>query len=145
MITFAVSGLWHGAAWTYVVWGLLNGAYICFGQLTARKREAFFTGLGMDAMGWPRILMRVGCTFLLTFLSMAVFRAGNLRDAAYVLGHFWRHWDFSNVPTDQLRASQMKVALAAILFLEAAQLLQGRLRLMSRLEAMPLPARWAAY
>ncbi len=35
---FAVCGLWHGAAWTFVAWGVVNGVYIVFGAVTARFR-----------------------------------------------------------------------------------------------------------
>ena len=31
LITFTISGLWHGANWTYVVWGVLNGFYLVCG------------------------------------------------------------------------------------------------------------------
>ena len=29
MVTMALGGLWHGAAWTFVVWGALHGLYLC--------------------------------------------------------------------------------------------------------------------
>src|SRR5207248_6883861 len=42
MITFAVSGLWHGANWTYVVWGVLNGFYLLVGTATKDWRDRVF-------------------------------------------------------------------------------------------------------
>ena len=47
MIVFMLSGLWHGANWTYLIWGALHGAYLLFGHVTAdfRKRAAAMTGL----------------------------------------------------------------------------------------------------
>lgn len=38
MATFLVSGFWHGAGWTFVVWGLLNGALVCVASAMKRKR-----------------------------------------------------------------------------------------------------------
>ena len=39
MITFLVSGVWHGAGWTFVAWGLLHGAYQCAGRATRGAQE----------------------------------------------------------------------------------------------------------
>ena len=39
MITFGLSGLWHGAQWTYVFWGLLNGAYQVIGDMLRPLRD----------------------------------------------------------------------------------------------------------
>src|SRR5271169_4356308 len=48
MITFTVSGLWHGANWTYVFWGFLNGAYLVAGASTKSWRDRFFGAFGLD-------------------------------------------------------------------------------------------------
>ena len=49
MITFLISGLWHGANWTFVAWGFLHGIYLIVSQATARIhraiRPARFPGL----------------------------------------------------------------------------------------------------
>ncbi len=46
LLVFAVSGLWHGAQWTFVVWGVLNGVFVVFGRITQNVRltvrEAIF-------------------------------------------------------------------------------------------------------
>lgn len=41
MITFLVSGFWHGAGWTFVVWGLINGIFVCTASWMKRKNLAF--------------------------------------------------------------------------------------------------------
>ena len=49
LITFGISGLWHGANWTYVWWGLLNGSYLVMGSLTKSWRDLVCSagGLGL--------------------------------------------------------------------------------------------------
>ncbi len=42
-----LSGLWHGANWTYVWWGLLNGAYLVSGWLSKDWRNRFFNAIGL--------------------------------------------------------------------------------------------------
>lgn len=81
MIVFALSGLWHGAAMNFVVWGLLCGAYQVVGAMTlpARKRLP----LPWDA-GWRKAL-RILVTFALTTVSWVFFRADSCTQALFIL------------------------------------------------------------
>ena len=69
VITFTVSGLWHGANWTYVVWGLLNGlAYIPLMLLDKNKDS---TGVVADGRLFPSVseIIKMGSTFAFTFYT----------------------------------------------------------------------------
>lgn len=50
MIIFTLSGLWHGAQWTFVVWGSLNGLFIVVSRMTQRGRD-WLRGTVFDALG----------------------------------------------------------------------------------------------
>jgi len=80
-ITMLLGGLWHGAAWTFVIWGALHGAYLCINH-------------GWNRFG-PIIAPRFAraadlAAFILTFIAVVVawvfFRADTLSTALYVLG-----------------------------------------------------------
>lgn len=77
MVTFGISGLWHGAGWTYIVFGLLHGAAIVFEFFTKKLRKRLFKPL-------PPVLAR-NISILLTFLYVCTtwvfFRAGTFNDA----------------------------------------------------------------
>lgn len=75
LITFGVSGLWHGANWTYVIWGLLNGAYQIIGDLLAplKKKAAVLLEIREDSISHRCI--RVVATFLLVDFAWVFFRA----------------------------------------------------------------------
>ena len=73
LIVFALSGLWHGAAWTFVVWGLLHAVFIIFGVLFAPLLKKI-----------PRFL-GILCTFHLVVLSWIFFRANSIKEAWYVV------------------------------------------------------------
>ena len=80
MITMVLGGLWHGAAWTFVVWGALHGAYLCINHAWNRFGPAIA----------PRFARPVNvAAFALTFLSVVVawvfFRADSLPAALNVL------------------------------------------------------------
>jgi len=145
MVTFGVSGLWHGANWTYVVWGLLNGTYLVAGWLTRDWRDRLFASVGLYPHTVVRKAIMVGSTFLLTCLAWIVFRAENLNDAVYVVTHLLSGWNFQEIKTPQFLLRQLPVAVGAIIALEVGQLWWARATLPSALARVGLPGRWALY
>ncbi|MBL4625202.1 MAG: MBOAT family protein [Flavobacteriales bacterium] len=88
-IIFIVSGFWHGANWTFIVWGALNAIYFLPLLLTKRNRK----NMGIVAQGkyFPSIkeLCSMLITFGLTVLAWIFFRAENIGHAVnYVLEIF---------------------------------------------------------
>jgi alginate O-acetyltransferase complex protein AlgI len=145
VITFGVSGLWHGANWTYVVWGLLNGFYLIFGTVTKKWRDRVFGLIGLHEESLLRQIIMLASTFLLTCVGWVVFRAKNMGDAWYVISHFALNWNFHQIGTGQFLLRQMPVAIAAILALELGQLCQKKFCVLSLLGKLPLTPRWALY
>ncbi len=80
-IIFLVSGFWHGANWTFLIWGALNALYFLPLLLTQRNRQ----NLGIVAAGRALPSMReagqVMGTFLLTCLAWVFFRAKSVGEA----------------------------------------------------------------
>ena len=79
LVTFLLSGLWHGASWTFVAWGALHGVFVIAEQ-----------ALGPLAPAVNPVLRRVagrGLTFTLVCVAWIFFRARNLDDAWYILTH----------------------------------------------------------
>jgi D-alanyl-lipoteichoic acid acyltransferase DltB (MBOAT superfamily) len=86
MVVFLVSGLWHGAAWTFVIWGGIHGLYLIFGMLTKPYREKAADTLGYGR--WPGMsLLRSLVVFLLVLVAWVFFRARTTHDALYVVSH----------------------------------------------------------
>ena len=73
MIIFLLSGLWHGAAWTFVLWGALHGMALCFYRMNQKWIQKL-----------PRILNLV-ITFLFVNLCWVFFRADSIRDAGTLI------------------------------------------------------------
>ena len=145
LITFGISGLWHGANWTYVAWGLLNGIYLIAGAATERFRERLFAPLGLCRQHPLRIALSIASTFALTCAGWVIFRAQSLSDAGYIFTHFWRGWNFHAIGTEQFLPRQLPVALAAIFLLESFDWLKPRFSLTALTRRLPLPLRWTAY
>ena len=87
LIVFAVSGLWHGAAWTFVVWGALNGLYQIIGNITQPMRSAVRAHLRIPENGAFTAALQGIVTFLLLTVAWVFFRAESLTQAVYVMKH----------------------------------------------------------
>ena len=146
LITFGISGLWHGASWTYVWWGLLNGTYLVVGWLTKEWRSRFFDAIGLGEETVMRKALMWTTTFFLTCVAWIVFRAKSLADAWYVLSHLMQGWNVHQIKTPQFMLRQLPVAVVAILVLEACQLrFQDEASVSFALGRVSLPGRWAIY
>jgi alginate O-acetyltransferase complex protein AlgI len=145
LITFGVSGLWHGANWTYVCWGLLNGFYLVAGSLTREWRDRLFGAVGLHASTPVRRSIMWASTFLLTCLAWIVFRSRNMSDALYVVTHLTSGWSFQSIGTPHFLLRQMPIAIAAIAVLEIGQAWQKKVELPALLGQWPAPLRWSAY
>ncbi len=86
--TFVLSGLWHGASWTYVIWGGLNGFYLIAEIVVGNWFRHLFPR-EQTRPGFP--IGAVLRTFCLTCFAWIFFRANNVQDAFYVVGHLFHN------------------------------------------------------
>ncbi|MBE7442727.1 MAG: MBOAT family protein [Flavobacteriales bacterium] len=89
-ITFLISGLWHGANWTFIVWGIIHGTILIIETITIKKETSnnkFKNGL---------LMLK---TFIIVCLSWVFFRANNIQDAFSILTHIF---DFGSYSFTQL-------------------------------------------
>ena len=145
LVTFGVSGLWHGANWTYVVWGLLNGIYLIVGDATRPLRERFLGAVALPRHSRIRAALAVASTFTLTCVAWIIFRATSPQDAVYIMTHLLSDWNFNQIATEQFLLRQMPVAIGSIVALEVIQWMNSRRRLIPMIGRLPMPARWAVY
>jgi len=84
-IVFLLSGLWHGAGWTYVVWGALHASFLIVSRYTVTVRNAIADVLGMNRYPLVRRCVRVAITFGLVTIAWVFFRAAYIDEAYLVL------------------------------------------------------------
>lgn len=155
LVTFVVCGLWHGASWNFIIWGLLNGIVLCAELLTAPFRKRMSKMLPGPVFNGASILITFGfVTFAFIF-----FRARTFDDAIHVVSHlttglsslgyfaldgFLRF--FPPVPGlwQSVRA-EFLFCLALIALLTAVQALQKRMRLRELIARQPWWVRWTLY
>lgn len=85
LIVFLVSGLWHGADLTFLIWGLLHGIYRVVGMFTQKKRDGIYQNLGLDVSSVAVRGFRRFITFILVCFAWIFFRANNTADLGILL------------------------------------------------------------
>ena len=74
MITMLLGGLWHGAAWVFVFWGFLHGAYQVVGRVLSPYWQRLWAALRAPA--WAQVPVNVATVYFLTCVAWVYFRAG---------------------------------------------------------------------
>ncbi len=91
MLTFLISGIWHGAALTFIVWGLVQGVYLSIEAMMQGKRSKFEKKHGLGEKWWYKLVCCI-VVFVLFAFSQIFGRCANLQDASDVIGKiFMQH------------------------------------------------------
>ena len=149
MVVFLVSGLWHGAAWTYVIWGGLNGLMQIVGDILAPARKRALSAMGVNTESFGHRLVRIVLTFILVDIAWVFFRAQTLGEAMNVLTSsftVWNPWVLfdGTLYTLGLNRIDFWVMMASIGTLLAVDVLHARgVRIRDCVLGWPLPVRWA--
>jgi hypothetical protein len=84
---FLVSGLWHGASFTFVIWGALNGIYQIIGEILLPARKSLRRLLGMNDQSVGFRIVQTLATFVLVDFSWIFFRAQTIKEALAIIYH----------------------------------------------------------
>ena len=85
LIVFLLSGLWHGANWTFVVWGLLHAVFLISGLMTKSLQDRASSTLERRGLSYVNSFIHIAFTFLLVTFAWAFFRAANTTEAVFIL------------------------------------------------------------
>lgn len=156
-VTFLFSGLWHGANWTYIAWGAINGIYIVSSYLARNinRKVARFTSIAQ----YPFLhkAWQAGFTFALVCFAWIFFRAKNMSDAIYIVTHLFtglgefimNSYDVRYIKSTLkgmgLEQSEFLIAAGAIAIMEAVQMVQRNYRIRTLIAERPIWIRWPIY
>ena len=139
-ITMLLGGLWHGANWTFVLWGALQG----FLLIVSRLKQPYVAALN-QRLGLPpsiRKLIQVGLTFHLSCLSWVIFRASSISDAFHILRNIFnvRDWyEWGAILTPQ----ELALCFASVCVLLALDWIDRVQPLHEFISNKPVAVRWA--
>lgn len=92
-IVFLISGIWHGAAWTFVLWGVLHAVYQIVGSLTIKYRNKFWETMGLKSDSVIIGLLRQAITFLMVDFAWILFRANSISDFGVLAKKLFTDWN----------------------------------------------------
>jgi D-alanyl-lipoteichoic acid acyltransferase DltB (MBOAT superfamily) len=152
LIVFLVCGLWHGANWTFVEWGLIHGCYLIVGLASRDIRSKIVHSIRLDR--FPAVLkgIQVFITFILISLAWVFFRANSLHDAVYFITHLHMGW-LDIFAENKLSAmiflgrpkSQLIIALSSLVFVWFVHFIETHDNMRHMLSEKPFYLRWAVY
>lgn len=165
-VTMFLGGLWHGAGWTFVLWGLLHAVYLIFGHTTKKIRRGLVRASGIKRVPALYNLLRTAVTFTLVSFAWIFFRARDISDALYIVTHIFSGltafisgaFDFIAGLTGHTLAGflfknelglpylNILIVSAAVLVMEAAHLAQKKRPCIAAvIKTRPLWIRWGVY
>jgi D-alanyl-lipoteichoic acid acyltransferase DltB (MBOAT superfamily) len=121
LAVFLVSGLWHGANWTFVFWGALHGLWYLGARVTARARERIAEALGLSRVPRLHALWQILVTFHFVTFAFLFFRADSIGSAWRLAGRLFT-WEAGQPWRVALRAADFRaavIAMACVLAVEA--------------------------
>ena len=123
LIVFLVSGLWHGANWTFVIWGLLHGVFQVIGKMTREKRDGLYDKMKVNRTSKLYALGQQVVTFILVDFAWLFFRANSTADLGILLKRLFTAWNYSPVAVFDL----MGLTVIRLLFVILAIVLMVQL------------------
>ena len=145
LVVFIISGLWHGAAWTFVIWGLLHAIYQIVGFLTFNLRNKITKMLGL--LKYPNIhkVIQVIICFLLVNFAWIFFRANSVSDAFYIIKHIFDFSHLFKVSSLGLDVYNLILLVVAIISLIIYEIIKYKINIMKLILKQPLVIRWGIY
>lgn len=125
MLTMLLGGLWHGAAWNFVLWGLYHGFLLCahrFGQVPLKRLGKTLSGVWAA----PWIILRIATMFTLTCYGWLLFRATSISQIVTFTSSLARPLD--NVPISDIK--NIGIAILPLVLVQIIQYNTGKLQFM---------------
>ena len=153
-LTFVISGIWHGANWTFLIWGALHGFYLLFALQTQQQRNKLVHILKLDKQPQLYTIVQIGTTFALVSLAFLFFRANTLTDAWYIL-----HKIVVNAPQELAGLMRQSIAIQKVILFDSylkffymlfmigllltVEKIQAAISIRAYLREKPLVVRWS--
>jgi D-alanyl-lipoteichoic acid acyltransferase DltB (MBOAT superfamily) len=153
-LVFVISGLWHGANWTFIVWGTIHGVYFMFAEFTKKARLAISKFIGLNHFKWLNDGIQTLITFGLVSFAWIFFRAKTINTAFYIVKSiiFETGTDIYNLQ-HHLKANMnlgligndLVIAILSIILLEIVHIIQKRYNIIQVIRNKSVILRWSVY
>jgi len=150
-IVFLVSGLWHGANWTFIIWGSIHGFYLVFALITAKYRDYLNKLFYINKFQFISVIS----TFILVAFAWIFFRANNVSTAIYISTHIIKgipeiiskvlHHQSVYQPLESSGRGNIILPFLLIILMESVHYIQGTKNISDLFLSFPALVRWIVY
>lgn len=149
-IVFVVSGFWHGAAMTFIIWGGIHGLILMIEKGTVKLRNGIFKKVGLLRNNFSNHLFFGIIIFSIVCLAWIFFRANSLLDAQKVLVGILTNFDLSLVFDKQtyligFKTNEFKIITTSIIMLFVIERIHSKYNLISLLDRQGVIFRYFCY
>jgi D-alanyl-lipoteichoic acid acyltransferase DltB (MBOAT superfamily) len=139
-ITWALTGLWHGANYTFIIWGAIHGFFLIVYHLTIKPKKKFLKWLNISNNNSVLIFLETLATFMIIMFSWIFFRADNV---GHALGYISGIFSLSSFTIPEIRPN---IIFFIILFFVIEWLGRGQEYAIAAFgNKLPKPLRWVIY
>jgi D-alanyl-lipoteichoic acid acyltransferase DltB (MBOAT superfamily) len=151
-VVMVICGFWHGANWTFLVWGGLHGFYLIFSILTRSARGHLVRMIGLDRVPKLHSYLKILITFSLVCFAWIFFRADTISDGLDIISNLVTGWGkvfavetLENIPFWGPLKFDLVVSLISIGILLSVHLMEQRGNIIDRFSEKPAWIRWPVY
>jgi D-alanyl-lipoteichoic acid acyltransferase DltB (MBOAT superfamily) len=151
-VVMLICGFWHGANWTFLVWGGLHGFYLICSILTRTVRDRLVRMIGLDRVPGLHSSLKILITFSLVCFAWIFFRADTISDASNIISNMFSGWrgvftveTFKKITFWGPLKFELVVSLISIGILLSVQLMEERRKFIDRFSEKPIWIRWPVY
>lgn len=145
-IVFLVSGLWHGAALTFVIWGSIHGVIIVIEKVFEKQRKSFYKRINLKKRSFVNKIIFIPMIFIIVSIAWIFFRANNLTDAILILrGIIKLDINTDNIFDLGLVKNEFYLTIVLILILIFIEWSNKKLNYISFISRQKQTVRWLIY
>ncbi|MBQ0000055.1 MAG: MBOAT family protein [Clostridiales bacterium] len=153
LIVFFLVGIWHGASWKYVAYGLLNGVIIAFSELMVNQYRNWRTKLNIKGTEKWFVIFAVVRTYIIVNLRWFFDRSDTLTDAFYMIKQAFTHFDPSQLMlisagrggTAFVPWALLIIAVGCVIMVTVGYFQEKGYKIRESLEKLPLPVTVGIY
>lgn len=147
VISFTLNGIWHGAEWTFLIWGGLNGLFVALESLLSKPADRWLSQMGLSKGRPLRWLVDFAFFFNLAVISIIFFRAVDVQSAFVLIGQlrFWEPIQLHFSIVDVIDVREFAIGIGALLLMDGVHCLLKGQRIDVYLNQQSWWARWAFY
>ncbi len=141
LVTWFLGGLWHGANWTFIMWGAVHGLYLIVAHLSRKTRKRSLRRMGIKASNPVLVFVQMVGVFILVNVAWVFFRAENVAQAfGFLSGMFVGN--YLHIP---VLGSKLLLNIAVLCVFVVAEWLGRNKAHVLKFDNTPLLIRWGIY